>query len=135
MAISKLEEAELLSNGGYNEGGFYLAGYAVELALKAKVCEHLDIPNLFYDSPFLKDLNLKTHNFNVLLLLTGKRNKFETALSKDVSLTKNWNIILTSWTPECRYNHCKSIKKSAVSSLINAIGNKNNGILTWILNN
>lgn len=39
LADWRLEEADYLCKGGYFDGAFYLAGYAVELYLKAKIAE------------------------------------------------------------------------------------------------
>lgn len=43
----RLEEAEILCIAGKYDGAFYLAGYSVELMLKAKICENFDMDNLF----------------------------------------------------------------------------------------
>lgn len=47
LAKQRLTEAEILLKNGMCDGAFYLAGYSVELTLKAKICERLGIPNLF----------------------------------------------------------------------------------------
>jgi hypothetical protein len=124
MAVSRLEEAKVLSDAGYEEGTFYLAGYSIELALKARVCQHLDIPNLFYDSPLINDLKVKTHDINTLLLLSGIRKKFEAERIKNVNLSRNWSLIIKTWKPECRYAYCGSKTKKEATNLIDAISNK-----------
>ena len=50
LARQRLHEAEILFSHGKSDGAFYLAGYAAELSLKAKICERLGIPNLLDDS-------------------------------------------------------------------------------------
>lgn len=47
ISEERLAEAFILSQNGKFDGAFYLLGYAVELELKAKICELLKIPNLF----------------------------------------------------------------------------------------
>ena len=47
IAWVRIEEAECLCQGNLLDGSFYLAGYSVELLLKAKICERFGIPNLF----------------------------------------------------------------------------------------
>jgi HEPN domain-containing protein len=84
IAESRIAEAKVLFDAGYYEGAFYLAGYSIEMALKAKICLHLDIPNLFEDSKLLDKLKFKTHDIITLLLLSGLRKKFETEMSKNV---------------------------------------------------
>ena len=44
LADWRYEEAENLSKIGYHDGAFYLAGYAVELCLKAKFATHSASP-------------------------------------------------------------------------------------------
>jgi HEPN domain-containing protein len=39
LAYERLEEAQILAQNGKYDGAFYLAGYSIELMLKAKVCE------------------------------------------------------------------------------------------------
>ena len=71
LATQRLEEAKILYQNGMYDGAFYLAGYSVELTLKAKICERLGIPNLFdeanTDTNSIKGISeirktLKTHN-------------------------------------------------------------------------
>lgn len=47
IARLRLREAKLLTENNLLDGAFYLAGYSVELMLKAKTCEHFGVPNLF----------------------------------------------------------------------------------------
>lgn len=47
LAKTRLEEAKILCAAGKYDGAFYLAGYSVELMLKAKICEHFDIDDLY----------------------------------------------------------------------------------------
>ncbi len=42
LSAARLEDARALLAAGQNEGAIYLCGYAVELALKARICETLD---------------------------------------------------------------------------------------------
>lgn len=48
------EGGEGAIKASYYESVFYLAGYSIELALKAKVCQHLSIPDLYFGYPLLK---------------------------------------------------------------------------------
>jgi HEPN domain-containing protein len=135
IAESRIAEAKILSAAGYYEGAFYLAGYSIEMALKAKICLHLDIPNLFDDSKLLDKLRFKTHDIITLLLLSGIRKKFETEMSKNVPLYEHWNLISTTWNEKSRYDCCGTKSKQEAEDLITAISDNLNGVLTWILNN
>ena len=39
LSIAKLEDAKILSDNGRNDSSIYIVGYAVELALKYKICK------------------------------------------------------------------------------------------------
>ncbi len=100
----------------------YLAGYGLELLLKAKVCETLDIPNLF-DESFVTSLGKQVagldfvvasefrkffmvHDLAKLFLLTGLRTKFDTDKANDrtQSLMNAWSCICgAKWSEKFRY--------------------------------
>lgn len=139
IANVRFQEAELLCNNGFYDGSYYLAGYSIELALKAKICELLDIPNLFNENrpAELKKEDLKpffTHNIKSLLFLSGRGKKLQQAFIKNNQLAKNWNIIANGWNENCRYLVRGTKQKKETIDLINAIGDAQNGILIWILN-
>jgi HEPN domain-containing protein len=43
IAFERLQEAAILCDNEKYDGAFYLAGYAIELMLKAKICERFDV--------------------------------------------------------------------------------------------
>lgn len=93
LAKLRLEEATILCNHGKYEGAFYLAGYAIELMLKAKICERLGIPNLLEDNSSdgaVKDIKktVQTHDLFVLLVLSGLKVPFDISKSTDKQLLK-----------------------------------------------
>jgi HEPN domain-containing protein len=66
LAESRLAEARLLFAGGFPSGASYLAGYAIECALKAVIAEDFrasEIPELKY----VRDVH--THDLSALLRL------------------------------------------------------------------
>ena len=86
LANQRLKEAEILYQNGQYDGAYYLAGYAVELSLKAKNCERLGLPNLFDETDgatnSIKGISeirktLKTHNLQILLIFCGLKHKFD----------------------------------------------------------
>jgi HEPN domain-containing protein len=75
----RLREAEALYNAGLYDGCVYLAGYAVELALKARICRVLHVR----EYPLSGELGraFKVHGLDQLKLLAG--------LSAEIDVTKN----------------------------------------------
>ena len=124
----RLKEVKALYENNLYDGAFYLAGYVIELALKARICKilELDYPDT---GPISK--SFKTHKLNELLKLGGLYKKFEDELNNNPTFKLNWSLIL-SWNEQYRYQPTGNYQKTDVQDLIDAIENPNNGILTWI---
>ncbi|TAE22347.1 MAG: hypothetical protein EAZ92_15970 [Candidatus Kapaibacterium sp.] len=70
---ARLREAEMLLAKSECDGAFYLAGYAVELYFKAKICELLRLDDFYakYAPNSVLSKAYMTHNLDGLLLLSG----------------------------------------------------------------
>ena len=98
IAQAHIKDAECLFANKRYDGARYLCGYAVELALKARICRHLKWDDFL--PPGLDDglyRNLMTHNFDLLLSLTGLE-----ATLKQSPLWRHWGTV-AKWEPELRY--------------------------------
>ncbi|MEO7175421.1 MAG: hypothetical protein ABIV51_06160 [Saprospiraceae bacterium] len=139
LAAKRLEEAEILLNNGKFEGAFYLAGYSIELTLKAKICEHLDVPNLFASSeqgkPFLANLRkaVKIHNLETLFTFSGLANKLDIKKSGDQDFSKLFGLIVC-WNEDARYSTPTDISEISTRKIIEFLKAKN-GLLAWITQN
>lgn len=105
LADLRIEEAENLNQVGYPDGAFYLAGYAVELYLKAKICENLNLPTFYTQYAPRTDLS-KTfliHNLDRLILLSGLLPKFETEKINDPIFRVHW-LKIELWSEKSRYD-------------------------------
>jgi hypothetical protein len=143
LANQRLKEAEILFESGMCDGAFYLAGYSVELMLKAKICERLGIPNLFDESNTtvnqikgISDIRkpLKTHNLFILLIFSGLKNKFDNDKATNKELAKANSLLFNAWDENARYKPCGHMLNKDVEKLLNLLSGTN-GILTWIENN
>lgn len=143
LAWTRLDEAKILFQNGKCDGSFYLAGYSVELMLKAKICDKLGIPNLYDDTD--KSTNnisgigelrktLKTHNLFILLIISGLKNKFDQDKAKNINLAKANSLLISNWDENARYKPCGHMKDKDVEILINLLSDQN-GILKWIEQN
>ena len=97
LAQARLDDSRALLIAQRADGATYLCGYAVELALKARICRQLNWPE-FPDKrgEFDRYLSFKTHDLDVLLRLSGQE-----ARIKQVHFT-DWNNVST-WKPDTRY--------------------------------
>lgn len=97
IARARLKDAEVLVGAKRYDGASYLCGYAVEVALKAKICETLKwkgFPSTRKE--FENYQSFKTHSLDVLLALAGVEEKI-----KKRYLTE-WSVV-AEWDPEARY--------------------------------
>ena len=100
LSRDRLEDAKTLHKAGRMAWAVYTCGYAVELALKKKVCETLKwkgYPNTEKEFSQLK--SFKTHDLNLLLRLSGVEDQVKDG---DEALIE-WSII-SSWSPDMRYS-------------------------------
>jgi hypothetical protein len=146
LAKTRLEEAEILCVSGKYDGAFYLAGYSVELMLKAKVCEHFKIDNLFDKNGCaiqgIGDLRkvVETYDINLLLIFSGLEEKFRKAKIRNENL-RNSYLFFTActgkkedWNEQVRYLSTNTKTKEIVESFIDLL-NHPEGILKWIEQN
>jgi HEPN domain-containing protein len=126
LALLRLREAQALFEAGLYDGAKYLAGYVVEFALKARICRILDVGE--YPSTGELGRVYATHDLDRLLTLSGLRQKL--GLSNK-AVFDNWSVA-TPWRPEQRYDAPGTVTKRDAEDILNAIRDKQHGVLTWI---
>ncbi len=109
LARLRLREARILRDGGFPAGAYYLAGLAVECALKACLARATQK----YDFPDKKTVNEShTHDLTTLLRLAN----LETVLQADAktrpAIALNWTTV-RDWRIEARYNRSTSVQQAA----------------------
>jgi hypothetical protein len=112
LADARINEAESLYAHGHYDLAFYVSGYAIELYLKARICQVLNIPD-FFDfgnrAKFENEDNItkpyKVHNFTQLLILSGLHPEHDTMLG-DHNFRNDWTI-LKNWNENLRYSSGK----------------------------
>lgn len=127
LAKLRLREAETLFSAGLYDGAAYLCGYAVEFALKARICKLLGL-NEYPETGRLKTA-YAVHDFNQLLILSGLQPKLDPG---NADLFTNWSVA-TPWTPERRYQPKGSFNKTAAKEILDAVSSNPNGVLKWIM--
>jgi len=110
-----LEESKLLFKAHRYDGAAYLCGYAVELALKARICATLKWSGFPESSnEFHSYQSFKTHNLDVLLHLSGREQQI-----KSKSLIA-WSAI-AAWEPETRYTRIGTASEAGIRSMISSV--------------
>ncbi|MDH4185302.1 MAG: HEPN domain-containing protein [Nitrospinota bacterium] len=117
LSRARLDDAKALQSGSRNHGGIYLSGYAVELALKARICIALSWDGYPSNSKEFRNYqSFKTHDFDVLLHLSGL--ELEVKTNPEVSV--HWSI-LAEWNPEARYEPLDSVTEENAKNMIMAV--------------
>ena len=112
VARERLRDAKALLKSKRYDGGVYLCGYALEIALKARICKTLKWTSFPTDKG--KYRSFFVHDLDLLLNLSGRET---TVKSKCFS---EWNIACT-WDPEVRYTAVGNADESDLSLMIEAV--------------
>jgi hypothetical protein len=124
LAELRAQEAGILAQNRKQQGAYYLAGYAVECALKACIARETKR----HEFPPKRDYvaQVYTHNLKNLLKLAGLEKQLENDMRANSALAINWGII-QDWDEEKRYVTSGLRGKDMHAALIGP-----NGVLTWI---
>lgn len=131
LAETRLLEVKALYDKGLYDGACYLAGYVIEFALKARITKLLDMTHYPETGEISK--SFKTHNYDILIKLSGLEKKFDEATKLNKNLFTNWSLV-TKWSEEFRYHPVGTNPKEYVRQIINALEDPNDGVFTWIKN-
>ena len=125
IAEVRFEEARSLLGSGFSDGAYYLAGYAIECALKACIAKR----TREHDFPDKKLANEShTHSLRELLRLADLSGALQSAIQQDAALEDRWATV-TNWSEASRYQRTDA---QLAASLIEAIEDNSGGVLPWI---
>ena len=117
-ARSYLRAARMLNRQASSspDASVYLCGYAVEIALKARICRTLGWAGYPSSKKDFEGYNsFKTHSLGHLLHLSG----VETHFTTDPALWIEWSTAV-KWDPEQRYNPVGTKTRQDASDMIAA---------------
>lgn len=112
IARARIKDAETLFQANRYEGAVYLCGYAVEIALKARICGTLrwaGYPST--NAEFKNFQSFKIHSLDVLLSLSGVERKVKT------NFLAAWSGV-AAWAPEARYKPIGSVTRREANLMI-----------------
>ena len=112
LARARLKDADaLFSKRRYDSAG-YICGYAVEIALKARIVKTLKWSGFPSNGSELEGLeNLKTHNLRLLLRLSGRDAKIK------AKFTGEW-LVVSPRNPESRYDPPGNVTQANAQRMI-----------------
>src|SRR5690348_15640796 len=96
LALARVADAKVLLAAGRYDAAYYLAGLAVEYALKARIAR----ATVRYEFPDRRTAERAfTHDLGKLLDLAKLKRELEQA---PLSVQENWNVV-SIWNVEVRY--------------------------------
>ena len=120
----RLTEAKALLDLGHFDGAYYLAGYAVECALKACIAKGTQR----HDFPDKRRVDLShTHNLRDLVRIAGLDDAFSAA-SVNPEFVENWYRV-TGWSEQSRY---RRHSEESSRQLIVAVDDRRRGVMACI---
>lgn len=125
LAEDRILDAQALLDAGRWSGAYYLAGYAVECALKARIA------GLFRKHDFPdKDQVFRSHTHKILPLVeaAGLKTQQESDAKANPLLARNWTIA-KDWIERARYQRWT---EAEARRLFTAVTDPASGVLTWI---
>jgi hypothetical protein len=115
LAQARLEDADVLVAAQRFDGASYICGYAIEIALKARICKALSWAG--YPSTraeFQNFQTFKTHDLDVLLHLSGVESPVKTQFLAD------WSVVAT-WNPEARYEPVGKVAQADAQKMLASV--------------
>lgn len=126
LSRERLRDAKVLLTKGQHVGAYYLAGYAVECALKACIARK----TRRFDFPDRKQVvDSHTHDLKKLIEVAELKPQFDAASAADEMLQLNWSVI-KEWKVEDRYR--LDLLPDEAKDLYRAISAKKSGMMAWI---
>ena len=127
LAEVRIREALVLLENQCYEGAYYLAGYAVECALKACIARNT---NQYDFPPDRNTVNrIYSHNLEWLLREAGLEEALAFESGTSSHFAGNWYLVL-KWSEAARYR--PSIAEQDSENMVRAISDEENGVVAWL---
>lgn len=125
MANANYEDACLLFQHDRHASAYYLAGFAVELAIKAAIARHIHAETI-PDKQFIN--RVFTHKLDDLLNLAGLNMRLKEAALETPSLAVAWGVV-ANWSVVSRY---EMIDAFQAADMLSAVGDPGHGVMQWL---
>lgn len=125
IAQAKLDDAFILFNARRFSNAYYLAGYAVEIGLKACIAKQI-VADVIPDKKFINDTYI--HDLRILVKVAGLSGELKEKQGNDANFSANWAVVV-EWEPEARY---RGTDIHTTQVFLSAINDNASGVLPWI---
>jgi HEPN domain-containing protein len=121
-----LQEAQALFDQRHYSGAYYLAGYAVECALKSCICKKTRSGDFPPDRKALE--NIYTHDLEKLVKGAELQSDHQARIAADKYFAVNWALV-KDWSEQSRYE--RYTRKTA-KDFLRAVTDPANGVMQWL---
>jgi len=126
LAAVRLAEAKALLDASMWDGAYYLAGYAVEVGLKACIIKRVQATDAFLEKKYSE--RCYTHDLRELLVLAGSKASWDAARTKSKSFLE-YSEEVFNWSERTRYQRTDRLD---AKKLYKAIADTKYGVFKWI---
>lgn len=122
----RLRETRILLQEGCAAGAYYLAGYAVECALKACIARH----TRRFEFPERDRVNTSyTHDLRTLVRVAGLQPDLEEWIQTNKAFQVNWGLV-RDWSEQSRYDDSMTLPRAR--DLYRAVVERRSGVMRWL---
>jgi HEPN domain-containing protein len=127
LAELRLAEAKTLAREGQFSGAYYVAGYAIECALKARIAAQFR-ENEIPDKSLVN--RIYTHDLTELLRLAGLEAELDVARNNDATINRRWSLV-KNWNEQARYSFWTKEQAEAIIDAIDGAAGIG-GLFEWL---
>ena len=124
LAELRANEAAVLARNGNEQGAYYLAGMAIECALKACIAKRTRKHEFPPDRKYID--RAYSHELTELLKLAGLNDRLDKDMKTKPELGTNWGVV-KSWKVDSRYETSGLRGADMCMAIMGP-----DGVLTWI---
>ena len=130
LTDDRIEDAKALLEASRWSGAYYLAGYALECALKSCVLAYVGgRPEIIFEDRQFSN-KCWTHNLATLVKQADLVTQRDNATTANAQLGTNW-MIAKDWSEATRY---RLSTQQQAEQLFDAITDNSDGVLQWVKN-
>lgn len=129
LSAERIEDARALLAAKRWAGAYYLAGYALECALKSCVLAYIERTGIIFEDKKYAQ-KCWTHDIEELVRQAGLTVERDKATGTNLDLRQNW-LIAKDWSESSRYLMSTELQ---AEKLLNALTDNTDGVLPWVKN-
>ncbi len=127
LSDERVEDAKALLAANRWAGAYYLAGYALECALKSCVLAYVERTGIIFEDKKFAE-KCWTHDLESLVKQADLDAERGRAIAANARLGTNW-LIVKDWSETTRYRLSSQLQ---AEKLVDAIADSTNGVLSWV---